>query len=91
MGIFESSNRYVQQNSNRRKSPIRLVEPSEGRVVEFEVTEPNEFVADIYVRQIKAYARALGNSVSQYNIIGRKIRIVFSDSRMAEIARQNWK
>lgn len=80
---------YRRQDKNN--FPVRLIEPSTGRVVELEVIEQNDRVAQMYMDQLKTYAECLEHYGVQWTFTGKKIRIVFNDDNMAENARQTWR
>ena len=72
--------------------PVELVEPSVGNVVEFKVTEKNEFYAQTYMRQIITYAKCLERlGEAKWEIKGQNVRIVFQNEENARITRRNWK
>ncbi len=70
MGIFDSFSKGFNEGRERARRdttnfPVKLVEPSTGRIVEIEVTEQNENVAQMYLSQLETYAEGLG---VQWNI-----------------------
>ena len=99
MGIFDSffkgfnegRERARREAYRRRDFPVKLVEPSTGRIVELQVIEPDDAVAKMYMRQLEAYAKALEQYGVQRNINGKRIRLTFTDGNMAENARKTWK
>ena len=70
--------------------PVKLIEPSIGRIVKLEVTEQNERVAQMYMDQLTTYAESLGKSCAEYTVTGKTIQIVFADGDIAENTRQSW-
>lgn len=101
MGILDSFSKGFKQGAERahRKSyrrrtndfPVKLVEPSVGRIVELEVTEPNDSIAELYKDQLIAYAQNLEKCGVQWEVTGKTVRLTFSDGDFAETARNNWK
>ncbi len=103
MGIFASFSKgfnagkeRAENQSYRRNDlldcPVELVEPSVGNVVEFKVTEKNEFYAQTYMRQIITYAKCLERlGEAKWEIKGQNVRIVFQNEENARITRRNWK
>lgn len=70
---------------------VKLVEPSIGRIVKLEVTEPNDCVAKMYMDQLTTYAEGLEQFEAQWTVKGKTIEIVFTDGNMAENVRQTWR
>ena len=75
----------------RNTTPVKLVEPSTGRIVELEVTEQNENVVSMYLNQLKTYAKGLEQFGVQWDIKGKTIQLTFADGNMAENARETWR
>lgn len=90
MGSFFSG---FLRNKERKKSkiPIKLIDPRAGKVVELEVTEKDNQVAEMYLRMLKTYAEALKQYGSQWTVTGKTVRITFDNEEMAEVARNTWK
>lgn len=84
----ERAQNEAYQRRNKNDFPVKLIEPSTGRIVELEVTEQNDFVAQLYMKKVMAYAKGLEKCGTQWQITGRTIRIVFPNDIMAEDARQ---
>ena len=80
---------YRRQDKNR--IPVKLVEPSSGRIVELQVTENNERFAKVYMSQLTAYAECLEQNGAKWKVKGNTIRIEFTDDDMAENVRQQWR
>lgn len=99
MGIFDSffkgfnegRERVRKESYRQRDFPVKLVEPSTGRIVELQVIEPNDAVSKMYMGQLKVYAKALEQFGVLWNINGKTIRLTFADANMAENARKTWK
>lgn len=102
MGIFDSFSKGFNEGRERARKeayrrrdttnfPVKLVEPSTGRIVELEVTEQNETVAQMYLSQLETYAEGLEQFGVQWNIKGKTIRLTFADGNMAENARKTWR
>ena len=79
------------RRQSESKTPVKLIEPSSGRIVEFQVTENDERFAKIYMSQLTAYAECLKQNVAKWEVKGNTIRIEFTDGDMAENVRQQWK
>lgn len=71
--------------------PIKLVEPSVGNVVEFEVTEQRDFLASLYMEQLITFVECFERFGAQGEVTERTVRLTFDDSYMAEAVRQGWK
>ena len=63
----EGRQKAIDESYRRRKQkeriniPVELVEPNEGRYVTLQITEKDEFLRGIYIRQLSAYARSIKN------------------------------
>ena len=79
------------RNGDRIKIPVKLVEPSSGRIVELEVTENKERFAKMYMSQLTAYAECFEQNGAKWRVTGNTIRIEFADGDMAETVRQKWR
>lgn len=79
------------QKKEMNDFPVKLVEPSKGRVVELQITEKNDFTVKLYMDQLTNYAKSMEQFGVQWKIIGKTVRLTFSDSNMAEDARQTWR
>lgn len=90
MGIFSKEHALRRKNYSN-KIPVKLVEPSTGRIVEFEVTDSDENTAKQYMSDLESYAKIITKYGAQYNITGKKIRIEYPHSDMADSSRQMWK
>ncbi len=100
MGIFDSFSKGFNEGRERARNkayrrrnttPVKLVEPSTGRIVELEVTEQNENVVSMYLNQLKTYAKGLEQFGVQWDIKGKTIQLTFADGNMAENARETWR
>ena len=102
MGIFDSFSKGFNQGRERARDeayrrrqpnnlPVKLVEPSGGRIVVLQVTEQNDFVAKLYMDQLKTYAEGLEQFGVQWEATDKTIRLTFANGDMAENARQTWK
>ena len=98
MGIFDSFSKVFNQGRERDEAyrkpnnlPVKLVEPSVGRVVTLQVTEQNDFFAKLYMDQLKTYAESLEQFGVQWEDTDKTIRITFANGDMAENARKTWK
>lgn len=102
MGIFDSFSKGFNQGRERARNeayrrrkpnnlPVKLVEPSVGRIVELQVTEPNDCVAKLYMDQLTTYAEGLEQFGVQWEVTDKTIRLTFTNGDMAENARKNWK
>jgi len=78
------------QRRDKNNAPVKLIEPSAGRIVELQVTEQNDRFAKMYMDLLNKYAESLEQYGVQWSVTGKKIRIVFLDGKMAENARQTW-
>ena len=79
------------RRQDKTKIPVKLVEPSTGRIVKLEVTEQNDRVAQMYMDQLTTYAEGLKQFGADCTVEGKTIQIVFADGNMAEKARQGWR
>ena len=68
--------------------PVKLIEKSSGRVVELEISEPRNLLAELYMDQLKTYAELI---MAEYTVSGKRIKMTFKDGDMAESVRQMWK
>lgn len=99
MGIFDSFSKGFNEGRERarkeayrrRNFPVKLVEPSKGRIVELQIIELDDAVAKMYMGQLEAYAKTLEQYGVQWSINGKIIRLTFTDGNMAENARKTWK
>lgn len=87
----KNSFNYEKVKKEKFEIPVKLVEPSFGRVVELEVTEKDENKAKAYMNQLKKYAKFMQKFGAHYSIIAKKIQITFLSVDMAENTRQKWK
>lgn len=78
------------QRRDKNRFPVKLIEPSAGKIVKLQVTEQNDRVAQMCMDQLIAYAECLEQYGVQWTVTGKTIEIVFADGNMAEIARQTW-
>lgn len=76
---------------DKNKFPVKLIEPSTGRIVKLEVTEENDRVAQMYMDQLTTYAEGLKQYGAQWTVTGKTIQIVFDDDNKAENARRTWR
>ena len=79
------------QMYDKYKIPVKLIEPSAGRIVILEVTEPNDCIAQMYMKQLTTYANGLKQFGADWTVEGKTIQIIFADGDMAENARQTWR
>lgn len=77
--------------NNKTTIPVKLIEPSTGRVLELEVTEKNDRFAKMYIDMLTTYAEGLEQYGVKWTVTGNKINIVFADAYMAESSRQAWR
>mgnify|MGYP003249750387 CR=1 FL=1 len=90
---FRRGAERARQNSYRRrkmgKVPLKLVEPSRGRVIEFQLQEQNDALAQIYMKELKQYMQETFEKCgAQVKASGKNIRITFNDVGMAEKIRR---
>ena len=76
---------------DKNKIPVKLVEPSSGRIVELQVTESNERFAKMYMSLLTAYAECLEQNGVKWKVTGNTLCMVFSNSDMAQTVRQQWR
>ena len=79
------------RRQDKHKIPVKLIEPSAGRIMKLEVTEPNDRVAQMYMDHLTTYAEGMEQFGVQWTVTGKTIQIVFDDGNMAENARQTWR
>lgn len=79
------------RRQDKPKIPVKLIEPSAGRIVRLEVTEQNDRIAQMYMDQLTTYAEGLKQFGADWTVEGKTIQIIFADGDMAENARQTWK
>ncbi len=102
MGIFDSFLKGFNQGRERahdeaclrRKPnniPVKVIEPSVGKIVELQVTEQNDFVSKLYMDHLTTYAKCLEQFGVQWKVTGKTIRLTFTNGDMAENARQTWR
>ncbi len=102
MGIFDSfSNGFNQggkhscdeayQRRQPNNLPVKLVEPSVGKIIKLQVTEQNDYVAKLCMDMLTTYAECLEQFGVQREVTDKTIRLTFTDSEMAENARKTWK
>lgn len=87
----ERAHNKAYRRQDKKQIPVKLVEPSSGRIVELEVTENDERFSKIYMSQLTAYAECLEQDGAKWKVIGNTIRIELTDGDMAEIVRQKWR
>ena len=78
MGISNSSN-------------IRLVEPSNGKIITLKVIANNPILFEIFMKQLKTYANNLTQIGVNYKINVDTVTLVFPNADLAEATRQVWK
>ena len=76
---------------NKKNFPVKLVEPSRGRIVELEIMEKREFTANLYMDQLKTLGKCLKRDGVTYTTSGNKIKFEFPNGDMAENFRNFWK
>lgn len=81
------SRAYLRQKG---RMPVRLVEPSSGRVIVLRVTESDECFAGLYIDQLKSYAETFGDEAS-FKVEGDIISLEFVNDDIAEIVRGCWR
>lgn len=102
MGIFDSFSKGFNEGRERARNesfrrndlptfPVKLIEPSAGLTVELQVTETDDDLAKMYMRQLKAYARAIEKNGVKWIVNGKTIRLTFSNVNLAKEVRNNWK
>lgn len=79
------------RSQDKNNFPVKLIEPSTGRIVKLEVTEQNDIVAKMYMEQLTTYAQGMEQYGAQWTVTGKTIQIMFEDGNMAENARQTWR
>ena len=103
MGFINSFSKGFKEGQERARSeayrkkdvkniPVKLIEPSTGTIIKFEITEKRTEVAKLYMSQLEEYAKALIklDPTANYNISGNQITINLSES-MAEQQRIQWR
>ena len=82
---------YLKREENN--FPVKLIEPSTGRIVQLEVTEQKENIAKIYMNLLIKYAQTLEQDGAQWKVIngGKTIEIIFINDNMAENTRKFWR
>lgn len=79
------------RRQDKPKIPVKLIEPSAGRIVRLEVTEQNDRIAQMYMDQLITYAKCLKQFGADWTVEGKTIQIIFADDDMAENVRQTWR
>lgn len=92
-GFNEGRERARKEAYRRRDIPVKLVEPSTGRIVELKVIEPNNVVAEMYMILLEKHAKDLEKFSVKYDINynDKTIRFTYPDGDLAESARKPWK
>ena len=77
---------------DKNEIPVKLVEPSSGRIVELQMTETDERFAKYYMDVLITYAKCLETFGAKWQVIeNTTIRIEFTEGVMAEVARKGWR
>ena len=87
----ERARNEAYRSRDKNTIPVKLVEPSSGRIVEIQVTENDERYAKMYMSQLTAYAECLEQNGAKWKVTGNTLRIEFTDGDMAENVRQMWR
>lgn len=70
---------------------VKIIKPSKEKIVEFEIIEPNNQYATMYMEQIITYAKGLEKMCgAKTNVNGNTITIVFDDEEIASRIRNDW-
>lgn len=92
---FNEGKNHAKSESYRRhdrpKIPIKLIEPSIGRIVQIEVIEQNNRLFQMYMAMLIRYAEGLKKFGTDWTVEGKIIQIIFADVDMAESVRQTLK
>lgn len=77
----------------RGKFPVKLLEPSEGKIVTLQVTDKKAHLAEMHMSSLKLYANVLKDSgcVTEYTIDERKITLFLVSEEEADVVRAIWK
>ncbi len=87
----ECTRKEADWKKDKNGIPIKLVKPSEGRIVELKVTETDEKFAEIYMSHLMQFAEVYEQFGARWKVIkGNTIRIEFTDGDTAEIVRQQF-
>lgn len=73
------------------KIPAKLVEPSSGKTVEFEITEDVEHFKEQYLSQLTPHKESLAKYGITWNVTGSRIRFEFPSESVAQLVRQKYK
>lgn len=91
-GFSEGRQRAKDQSyRNRHDLPVKLVEPSVGRIVELELIEQDDRFTDMYMDLLKTYAESLETLGAKWSVTDKTLKIMFDDGSVAEATRQAWK
>ena len=71
--------------------PVKLLEPSEGEIVELKLTEQNEITATLYMAQLEQYAKYLEKLGVQTEIRSKSIIFTCPTDEIAEEIREVWR
>ena len=94
----EGRQQAIDESYRRRKQekkvniPVELVEPNEGRYVTLKITEKDEFLRGIYMRQLSAYAISIKNIYPDVvlNMYDDRVTIKMNSREVAKEIRSSW-
>lgn len=90
--------RAIDESYRRRKQeekvniPVELVEPNRERFVTLKITEKDEFLRGIYMKQLSAYARSIKNIYPDavLTMYEDRVTVEFNSSEEATVIRTSW-
>ena len=90
--LTESEKEKSRQTYKREFYPYRLVEPSNGRIVELEVIEKDECTAELCMEILITYADSIVRySGGRCSVANKRVRMEFPDEDSAKKERNSWK
>lgn len=92
-GRNRAKNESYRRQEEKNRIPVKLVEPTTGKVVRLEVVEKNKELKKLYLEQLRNFAEGLvrqGVEV-KWSITDSTLEMVFADEHIAESVRDTWK
>ena len=87
----EQAKEEAVERRNGENVPVRLVEPSFGKVVELQVTEANESYVNMYLGLITEFAKGLEQFGVKWFVSEKIVHMDFPDNELAQNVRESWK
>lgn len=92
-GRNRAKNESYRRQEEKNRIPVKLVEPTTGKVVRLEVVEKNKELKKLYLEQLRNFAEGLVRQgvEAKWSITDSTLEMVFADGHIAESVRDTWK